>query len=70
MQRRLLQRLKTVRKGATMCPGKLSRDCGFTLAETRPDILALARGGKVELSQGGRKVKGEAMKGPFRVRLS
>jgi hypothetical protein len=69
MQRRLLQRLEEVRPGATMCPGRLSRDCGSSLAETRPDLWALAHAGKVVLSQGGKAVKGEAIKGPFRVRL-
>ena len=69
MQRRLLGQLKSVREGATMCPGKLSRECGSTLAQTRPDLLALAHAGKVLLSQGGHAVKGDVIKGPFRVRL-
>ena len=50
-----------------MCPGKLSRDCGSTLAAMRPDLLALAKAGKIVLSQGGKAVHGEKIKGPFRV---
>ena len=70
MQRRLLQRLNDVRSGATMCPGRLSRDCDSTLAERRGDLLALAHAGKIVLSQGGKAVRGDAIKGPFRVRLA
>ena len=53
-----------------MCPGRLSRDCGTTLAEARADILALAETGKIALSQRGKKVAGSRIKGPFRVRLN
>jgi hypothetical protein len=70
LQRRLLERLRKLRAGTTMCPGQLSRDCGTTLAEARGDILDLAEAGKLTLSQRGRDVaSGKGLKGPFRVRL-
>jgi hypothetical protein len=66
----MLDRLSALKPGTTMCPGQLSRDCGTTLAEARADILALADEGKISLSQRGKKVAGEKIKGPFRVKLS
>jgi hypothetical protein len=69
MSRRMLQRLGEIKPGATMCPGRLARDCGTTLAALRPKLLALARSGKIVLSQRGRRISGAAIKGPFRVRL-
>jgi hypothetical protein len=52
-----------------MCPGKLSRDCGTTLAKARTDLLVLASVGKITLSQRGKTVSADNLKGPFRVRL-
>ncbi len=70
MQRRMLDRLAKVPEGATMCPGKLARDCGSTLRDVRPDLLDLAQAGKVTLSQGGKVVTPDVdLKGVFRVRL-
>jgi hypothetical protein len=68
MQRRLLKRLEALPNGTTMCPGKLSRDCGSTLAQARPDLVELAQQRKVILSQRGKSVEATALKGPFRVR--
>ena len=70
MQRRMLERLETLSDGTTMCPGKLARDCGSTLAEARPELLALATSRKIVVSQRGKAVKPGEIKGPFRVRLS
>jgi hypothetical protein len=69
-RRRLLARLARLRPGTTMCPGALARDCGATLAVIRPDLLELARAGRVLLTQRGEKVSGPEIRGPFRVRLS
>jgi hypothetical protein len=54
---------------ATMCPGRLARDCGSELKTARADLLLLAQAGKVVLSQGGEAVLSSTLKGPFRVRL-
>jgi len=69
LQRCLLQRLDRLKRGATMCPGRLSRDCGTTLAKARHDILALSRAGRIVLSQRGQSVTPDGLKGAFRVRL-
>ncbi len=69
LRQRLLTRLASVRPGATMCPGALARECGTTLAQARGDVLALAAEGKIALSQRGRAVAPNGLKGPFRVRL-
>jgi hypothetical protein len=69
LQRCLLRRLDGLKPGATMCPGRLSRDCGTTLAKARHDILILARAGRIALSQRGQSVTPDGLKGPFRVRL-
>ena len=69
LQRRLLKRLEEVKEGATMCPGRLARDCGSTLAVARPDLVALARSRKIVVSQGGRQIGADGIRGPFRVRL-
>ncbi len=63
----MLDRLAEVRAGATMCPGQLARDCGTTLGHAREDLLELARSGKIALSQRGRRVSPDGLKGPFRV---
>ncbi len=67
LQRRMLQRLAQVKPDATMCPGRLARDCGTTLPAAREDILELARAKKIVLSQGGRPALITKLKGPFRV---
>ncbi len=70
LRRRLLDRLKKLPLESTICPGQLTRDCGTTLAQARPDLLALAREEKITLSQRGKTIAGDEIKGPFRVRLS
>jgi hypothetical protein len=67
LQQKVLDRLADVREGATMCPGKLARDCGTTLRQAREDILELARAGKITLRQHGKRVPPDGLKGPFRV---
>jgi len=70
LRERLLERLKALRPGTTMCPGRLSRDCGTTLKTARADILALAKAKRITLSQSGCDVApGMDVRGPFRVRL-
>jgi hypothetical protein len=70
IQRQMLRRLTELGKGKTMCPGRLARDCGSDLKSLRADLLALASSGKIVLSQGGKQVNGNALKGPCRLRLS
>jgi hypothetical protein len=65
----MLARLATLPEGATMCPGKLARDCGSTLQALRAELLALAAAGRVVVSQRGRPVRPANLTGPFRVRL-
>jgi hypothetical protein len=69
LRRRLLDRLADLKPNTTMCPGQLALECGTTLREAREDILALARAGKIKLSQRGNEISGENLKGPFRVKL-
>jgi hypothetical protein len=64
-----MDRLKQLRAGTTMCPGRLARDCGTTLREARGEIFELAKAGKIALSQRGEEVAPDGeLKGPFRVR--
>jgi hypothetical protein len=67
MQRRMIERLETLREGTTICPGRLARDCGSTLKTVRPHLMELAQMGKIVLSQKGRKVNPSSLQGPFRV---
>jgi hypothetical protein len=69
LRERLLERLKRLRPGTTMCPGQLARACGTTLRAARADIMELAREGKIAVSQRGKEVQdGKEIRGPFRVR--
>jgi len=70
LRRRLLDRLAELRPETTICPGQLSRDCGTTQAKARADLFALARAEKIVLSQRGKALKADEIKGPFRVKLS
>jgi Protein of unknown function (DUF3253) len=70
LRHHLLERLAQLSPYTTMCPGKLARDCGTTLAKAREDILTLARAGKIKLTQRGKPVPGNEPKGPFRVSLA
>ena len=62
---RLMKHLKKLPAGTTMCPGKLARDCGTVLDAARGDLLDLASAGKVRLSQHGKTVNPQELKGPF-----
>jgi hypothetical protein len=69
LRKKLKERLQRLRHGTTMCPGRLARDCGTTLREARGEILALAKAGRITVSQRGRDLAPESeIKGPFRVR--
>jgi uncharacterized protein DUF3253 len=69
LSQRLLKRLKKLPAETTMCPGKLARDCGTVLDAARSYLLDLASAGKVRLSQRGKTVHPQELKGPFRVSL-
>jgi uncharacterized protein DUF3253 len=64
-----MKHLKKLPAGTTMCPGKLARDCGTVLEAARSDLLDLALAGQVRLSQRGKTVNPQELKGPFRVSL-
>ncbi len=68
---KLLDRLKRLRAGTTMCPGRLARDCGTTLREARGEMMALAKAGEIAVSQRAKDIAPDReVKGPFRVRLN
>jgi Protein of unknown function (DUF3253) len=69
LRQRLMERLKKLPAGTTMCPGKLAKDCGTVLDAARGDLLHLASAGEVRLSQHGKTVNAQELKGPFRVSL-
>lgn len=69
LRKRLMERLKKLPAGTTMCPGKLAQDCGTVLEAVRSDLLDLASAGEVRLSQHGKTVNAQELKGPFRVSL-
>ncbi len=69
LRERLLERLRHLRPGTTMCPGQLARDCGSTLAAARSTMMALADSNQIIVSQRGKTVAPNSIKGPFRVRL-
>ena len=69
LSQKLMKRLKKLPAGTTMCPGKLARDCGTVLDAARIDLFDLASTGKIRLSQRGKTVNPQELKGPFRVSL-
>ncbi len=69
LQQRLIKRLKTLPAGTTMCAGRLARDCGTVLSKIREDLLELALAGEIQISQKGKAVSPQGLKGPFRVSL-
>lgn len=69
LRQRLMEHLKKLPAGTTMCPGQLARDCGTVLKAVRRDLLDLASAGQVRLSQHGKTVNPQKLKGPFRVSL-
>ena len=64
---RILERVRGLRAGTTMCPGRLSRDLGFKLAELRSTYVALANAGRLGIRQKGRAANPNTLRGPFRV---
>lgn len=69
LNQRLIQRLKILPAGTTICPGKLAWDCGTVLSRIRGHLLKLAAEGHVRLSQKGKEVSPQGLRGPFRVSL-
>ena len=64
---RILERVRGLRAGTTMCPGRLSRDLGYRLADLRATYVALADAGRLCLRQHGRPADPHTLRGPFRV---
>ena len=64
---RILERVRRLRAGTTMCPGRLSKDLGFRLADLRDTYLALAGAGRLGLRQKGQPADPKTLRGPFRV---
>lgn len=46
LEDRILERVRHLRPGTTMCPGRLSKNLGFKLADLRATYLALAAAGR------------------------
>ena len=64
---RILERVRGLRAGTTMCPGRLSRDLGYPLADLRDTYVALALAGRLVIRQKGRPADPATLRGPFRV---
>ena len=67
---RILERVRGLRAGTTMCPGRLSKDLGFKLADLRATYVALANAGRLCVRQKGRLADPNTLRGPFRVGAS
>lgn len=63
----ILQVMARLRPGTTICPGKLARDLGTTLAQLRPELGRLAETGLLSVWQRGRPAAWTGLRGPFRV---
>ena len=64
---RILERIRGLRPGTTMCPGRLSKDLGRKLADLRATYLALADAGRLSIRQHGSPANPRTLRGPFRV---
>ncbi len=64
---RILERVRGLRPGTTMCPGRLSKDLGFKLADLRATYLALAAEGRLSIRQHGQPAHLRTLRGPFRI---
>ena len=64
---RILECVRGLREGTTICPGRLARDLGFRLADLRATYVELANAGHLCISQRGRPVDPNTLKGPFRL---
>ena len=67
LEARILDQLRTLRPGTTMCPGRLSVNLGSRLALLRSTFLDMARAGRLVIRQQGRVADPDRLKGPFRV---
>ncbi|MFM8357235.1 MAG: DUF3253 domain-containing protein [Verrucomicrobiota bacterium] len=63
----ILAALARLRPGTTLCPGRLARDLGTTLAQLRPELGRLALAGRIAIWQRGRPAAWTSLRGPFRV---
>ena len=64
---RILERMRGLRTGTTMCPGRLSRDLGGKLSDLRAIYVALAKSGRLRILQKGQRANPDTLRGPFRV---
>ena len=69
LKQRLIERLKKLSAGTTMCPGALARESGTVLSKIQEDLLDLASAGEIRISQKGKVVNRRELKRPFRVSL-
>ncbi len=69
LEDRILERLRGLRAGTTMCPGRLSVDLGSRLAQLRPTFMKMARAGRIAILQRGHVADPDRLKGPFRVAM-
>jgi hypothetical protein len=63
----------TRHRGPDLCisaPGRLARDCGAVFVAVRGDLMRLAIEGKIIVTQRGRPVAVENLKGPIRVGIA
>ena len=67
LEDRILKRVHRLRPSTTMCPGRLSKDLGFKLADLRATYLVLAAAGRLSIRQGGRPTNLQHLRGPFRI---
>ena len=67
LEARILEQLRNLRAGTTMCPGRLAVNLGLRLAQLRPTFLTMARDGRICILQKGRAADPDGLKGPFRV---
>ncbi len=69
----IVERLRALKPGTTICPGALSRELlptdAHPIALLRPLIFELQAERKIQLSQGGQAILWRKIRGPFRVRL-
>ena len=69
LEARILEQVRGLRAGTTMCPGRLSVNLGTRLPQLRDTLRRMARAGQIVFSQKGRGVDPDDFKGPFRVAL-
>lgn len=68
LQRKILNQVRKIRPGTTLCAGQLSRKCDTTLANARRDLIQLALDKKITLRQRNLPIAHPCeIRGPFRV---